>query len=211
MKSLPVFLLALGLTACATSTSPDEAALRQSQARVAPTDAARLGDATARELSHLARFDPDVLETVYPELRALAAALVGASAAAEAGEPVTLPDMAMNTGTDTVPPVPEPMPQPARGSSLLHAVHLASYRREDMAERGWQELQTSHPVLAGLDARLELAHIPDQGDFLRLKAGPFDNAAEARTVCAELEARGQYCRATDFTGRDFGPGANAHE
>ncbi len=209
MKSLPVFLLALGLAGCVTSgPAPDSSGLHP-QARVAATDSARLADATARELAHLARFDPDTLDTVYPELRALAAALVGASAAAEAGETVSMPD----TAPAAAPAASHAgLPPPAvPGMSLLHAVHLASYRREDMAQRGWLELQANHPVLAGLDARLELAHIPDQGDFLRLKAGPFDTAAAAQAVCRQLEASGQYCRATDYTGQALVSDASARE
>ena len=206
MKSLPVFLLALGLAGCVTSGPAPDMSPAQAQARVAPTDSARLADATSRELAHLARFDPDTLDTVYPELRALAAALVGASASAAGGDAVTLPV------TETAAPArPAAAPPAIPGVSLLHAVHLASYRREDMAQRGWQELQASHPVLAGLDARLELAHIPDQGDFLRLKAGPFDTAAEAQSVCRQLQAGGQYCRANDYTGEALLPDASAQE
>lgn len=79
-----------------------------------------------------------------------------------------------------------PPPDMTGGSSLMHAIHLASYRREDMARRGWAELRARYPVLADLDARLELAHIPGQGDFLRLKAGPFDNGGAAREACGAL-------------------------
>ena len=209
MKSLPVFILALGLAGCATSGPAPDSDAGLTQARIAPTDSARLADATARELAHLARFDPDTLDTVYPELRALAAALVGASAAAQSGETVNLPDTTpavapSSVHADTPPPA---MP----GTSLLHAVHLASYRRADMARRGWVELQASYPVLAGLDARLELAHIPEQGDFLRLKAGPFDTAAAAQAVCRQMEASGQYCRTTDYTGDDLASDASARE
>ena len=143
MKSLPVFLLALGLAGCVTSGPAPDMSPAQAQARVAPTDSARLADATSRELAHLARFDPDTLDTVYPELRALAAALVGASASAAGGDAVTLPV------TETAAPArPAAAPPAIPGVSLLHAVHLASYRREDMAQRGWQELQASHPAVS---------------------------------------------------------------
>lgn len=102
-----------------------------------------------------------------------------------------------------------PPPDMTGGSSLMHAIHLASYRREDMARRGWAELRARYPVLADLDARLELAHIPGQGDFLRLKAGPFDNGGAAREACGALSPSGQYCQATDFTGRMLGETAPA--
>ena len=197
MKILPVLIFALVLPACATTGSSGTDTADSPQARVADTQPARLADATARELAHLARFEPQTLERVYPELRALAAALVGVSAETENGEAVEMPM------SDTVPALPAPaVPPPAtEARSLLHAVHLASYRREDMAVRGWEELREAHAVLRDLDARLELAHIPEQGNFLRLKAGPFDSADQARALCRSLEAVGQYCRAVDFTGQ----------
>ncbi len=198
MKLLPVLIFALVLPACATTGSSGTDTADNPQARVADTQPARLADATARELAHLARFEPQTLERVYPELRALAAALVGVSVETENGEAVEMPM------GDTVPALPDaPLPPPPTGAarSLLHAVHLASYRREDMAARGWAELREAHAVLRDLDARLEHAHIPGQGDFLRLKAGPFDSADQAQALCRSLETAGQYCRAVDFTGQ----------
>ncbi|MAK63493.1 MAG: hypothetical protein CMF75_01935 [Maricaulis sp.] len=211
MKSLPVFLIAIGLAGCVTTGSSPDPAAAHAEARIAPTESARLADATARELAHLARFDPDLLDTVYPELRALAAALVGASAAAQTGEAAGLPHAAMAPQVAAPSAMDASGLMPPDGQSLLHAVHLASYRREDMALRGWQELQATYPVLADLDARLELAHIPEQGDFLRLKAGPFDTASAAQAVCRQMEASGQYCRATDYTGQALADGTGAHE
>jgi len=199
MRILPAILIAAAASACATTGSqpgPEAPA----GAAVADTQPARLADATARELAHLARFEPETLDRVYPELRALAAALVGVDAAAP-GEGAALPAPAASGGPshDLAGP-----PDMSGGASLMHAVHLASYRREAMARRGWEELQANHPVLADLDARLELAHIPGQGDFLRLKAGPFDSGAAALEACGALRPSGQYCQAADFTGRTLG-------
>lgn len=196
MRILPAILLAAAVSACATTGGgrDDDASV---EAGVADTQPARLADATARELAHLARFEPETLDQVYPELRALAAALVGLdSLAVEEGRSLGLgPD-----GAEALPPAPDMMD----AQSVMHAVHLASYRREAMALRGWAELQALYPVLAGLDARLEHAHIPEQGDFLRLKAGPFDTGAAALEVCTAVRPSGQYCQATDFSGRPFG-------
>lgn len=205
MKTFPI-LLALGLAACATTGgAPDGAMSGAVEAQVAPTRPAQLADATARELSHLARFEPETLDRVYPELRALAAALVGVSA-----QPNGQPEApALSLPPEAAPPAGADVrqaPQADGAVSLLHAVHLASYRREEMAVRGWVELQAAQPVLAGLDARLELAHIPGQGDFLRLKAGPFDTAAAAQAICEELRASGQYCMAAGFHGRPLDAG-----
>ena len=196
MRILPVLLIAAAASACAT-TGSQPAGPAPVEAAVADTQPARLADATARELAHLARFEPETLDRVYPELRALAAALVGVDAAAP-GEGAALPASAAAAATPQG--LPE-APEMSGGVSLMHAIHLASYRREDTARRGWRELRANHPVLADLDARLELAHIPGQGDFLRLKAGPFDSGAAALEACGALRPSGQYCQAADFTGR----------
>jgi cell division septation protein DedD len=206
MKTLAICLASLTLAACATTGGPSGAASRQDiEARIAPTRPAQLADATARELAHLARFEPDTLDRVYPELRALAAALVGA-AAQPAGQQ-DAPALPVASQPPSPQRTPRRLPDTAGATSVLHAVHLASYRGEETALRGWAELQAAYPVLAGLDARLELAHIPEQGDFLRLKAGPFDTAADARAVCEELQAAGQYCMAAGFAGQPLDSGA----
>ena len=196
MRILPAILFATAVSACATTgwaSDPDALV----EAAVADTQPARLADATARELTHLARFEPETLDQVYPELRALAAALVGLeSLSADEGTMLGLG----TAGSQDLPPAPEF----DDAQSVMHAVHLASYRREAMALRGWAELQALYPVLAGLDARLEHAHIPEQGDFLRLKAGPFDTGAAALEVCTAVRPTGQYCQTTDFSGRPFG-------
>ena len=203
MKHLIVFLTPVLLAGCATLTGgASDTSAPQASAEVAPTRAAQLADATARELSHLARFDPDRLETVYPELRTLAAALVGAEAemhgeAASAGPvPATPRDQTASAGTLAPPPA-----DMLEATSLQHAIHLASYRGEDTARRGWAELQGEYPSLAGLEARLEGVDIPGQGHYLRLKAGPFDTPDAALSACGEIRARGAFCQPVDFTGR----------
>lgn len=195
MKILPVLLIAAAASGCAT-TGSQPSAQAPVEAAVADTQPARLADATARELAHLARFEPETLERVYPELRALAAALVGVDTMA-AGDGPDLPAVPSLAPAENLAAAPDM----SGAVSLMHAVHLASYRREDTARRGWHELRANHPVLADLDARLELAHIPEQGDFLRLKAGPFDSGAAALEACEALRPSGQYCQAADFTGR----------
>jgi len=195
MKRLTVFLTALGVAGCATTTTPTPAVDAASAAAVAPTRNAQLADAMSRELAHLARFDPDAVDAVSPELHALANAVMALNAP---GDAVELPTAPGPVPTD-LPPPPEAM---ADAPSLYHGVHLASYRRTRTAQRGWDELVLEHgDVLAGLEARLSEAEIAGQGTYLRLKAGPFDSAADARAVCQQLMAAGDYCAVVDFSGQ----------
>jgi cell division septation protein DedD len=190
-------LLLLPLAGCATLSSAETEAVAVA---IAPTANARLADATARELAHLARFDPQQIEQVEPELIALAAAL---TARGDGPDPAAMPAAV------------EPAAAPADmvdAPSLQHGVHIASYRLAHNAVAGWQTLQGQYPALAGLQARVEPREIEERGTFLRLKAGPFDNADEARQLCADIEAAGGYCMAGDFTGQGLDRvSSEAHE
>ncbi len=195
MKRLTVFMTALAVAGCATTTTASPGADGATVATVAPTRNARLADAIARELAHLARFDPDAVDAVSPELQALANAVMALNSP---GEAVELP-LAPGPVPSDLPPPPEGMTE---APSLYHGVHLASYRRLETAQRGWDELVLAHgDLLAGLEARVSEADISGQGTYLRLKAGPFDSAAAARAVCQHLMANGDYCAVVDFTGR----------
>lgn len=197
MKTLAVLILGLSLSACASVSLPGseaEPAPPPPQPEVADTLNARLADATARELAHLSRFDPEALDTVQGELRVLAAAL--------AGRAVRPNEDASAMASPEVPPPPPPDLAEAR--SVFHAVHLASYRGHETAAAGWETLHAMFPdVLDGLSARLESVEIEGRGEFLRLKAGPFDTRDEARAACNAIEAAGAYCALSDFTGELF--------
>lgn len=185
-KRLLLLMFPVLLAGCATLSGPEEPEVT---ARVADTRSAQLADATARELAHLARFDPERLTDVEPELRALAAALVGADMTAGTG---------MDTAEATLPAAPEGFEQ---ATSLRHGIHLASYRIEANAIAGWHQLRARFPAtLEARRARLETAEIEGEGAFLRLKAGPYDTRADAEAACAGLEASGAYCLAMDFSG-----------
>jgi hypothetical protein len=138
----------------------------------------------ATELDYRARHDPAALQAVEAEMRALALRMAAPS------EPE---------------PEPEPLaPDPEGGTSLMHAVHLASYRDEGHARAGWQTLQGLFPELLGVrQARLQPADLGSRGVFLRLKAGPFDTAAAAQQACAAIEESGGWCAVTDFTGQSL--------
>ncbi|MBX2830523.1 MAG: tetratricopeptide repeat protein [Rhodospirillales bacterium] len=77
-------------------------------------------------------------------------------------------------------------------ASGSRSVHLASYRNEGQAERGWQILKSRYSQLASLQHGVTRASIPGKGTYYRLMAtGLSDGAASA--LCADLKRRGQFC------------------
>ncbi|WP_417482029.1 hypothetical protein [Maricaulis sp.] len=188
------------LGGCATTgaaTAPEAAAALPP---IAGTQNARLADLAARELDRRARYDPESLAAVAPELRALAQALA---------EPAPGPALAGRVaGGGTLPPAPADM---LDAPSLWHGVHLASYRIYANAVSGWAELQARFPEQLGdREARLAAVTLPGRGDFLRLEAGPYDSLAQAREACAVIERAGAYCMPVEFAGlplADFVPAA----
>ena len=177
------------LAGCATTQTPD---VSFAEPVVAETRVAQLADATARELAHLARFEPDLLEEVGPELRALAMALV-----VSANMPV--PESDPDAPSAVLLPPPADM---AEATSLRHGIHLASYRLLENAQSGWSQLRERHRDLLGaMDARLETTHLDGRGIYLRLKVGPYDNAAAAARACQVFLASEDYCMPVDFSGQ----------
>jgi cell division septation protein DedD len=97
-----------------------------------------------------------------------------------------------------VEPVPQAIPRAAPAPAAhpeAFAVHLASFRTEDRARRGWRQLQQTFPDLLGA-ARLTLerADLGQSGVFQRVLGGPFAERAAAKRLCGALKARAQYCR-----------------
>ncbi|WP_420432046.1 hypothetical protein [Hyphobacterium sp.] len=174
-----ILFLGIGLAGCVTTREEAPAALP-----VAATPAAAIAAHLAQELDYRARHDPAALDSVDAEMRALALRM--------AAPPE--PD-----------PEPEPLaPDPDGGVSLMHAVHLASYREEAHAAAGWRTLQELFPDLLGVrQARLQETDLGSRGVFLRLKAGPFDSAADAADACHAIEESGGWCAVTDFTGQSL--------
>ncbi len=89
----------------------------------------------------------------------------------------------------------ETAPAPASTSKpSSYTLHLASLRTVAGAERQWAELQVAFPaLLGGLPVALAPADLGERGIFQRVLAGSFARRAEARDLCAQLEARDQYC------------------
>lgn len=74
------------------------------------------------------------------------------------------------------------------------AVHLASFRSQKEAERGWAQLKRAHKELLGnLDSEISKIELGSKGTYYRLKAGPLPDKAMAADVCAKLKTRRQFC------------------
>ena len=72
-------------------------------------------------------------------------------------------------------------------------IHLASYRNQTQAERGWLILGSRFAKeLAGLDHEVRRVSVPGKGTFYRLLADGLD-PAKANKICSDLKRRGQYC------------------
>jgi hypothetical protein len=110
------------------------------------------------------------------------------------------PDAESSPEPESAPGGPASAPDLDGSRSLLHAVHVASYRTPEQVREGWDVLSARHVVLSRLEPRMDAADLGERGAYLRLKAGPFDDAAAARAACAEIEAAGDWCQATGFDG-----------
>lgn len=75
-------------------------------------------------------------------------------------------------------------------------VHLGSFRNEDSAKQGWQEIVAQNKTTLGslkqVIRRVELG----QGTFYRVMAGPFNSVSDAEAVCIQLKQANQFCRAS---------------
>ena len=85
--------------------------------------------------------------------------------------------------------------QAAAPSGPNPAIHLASYRSEQAADRGWAQLRRAYRKDLG-DLTHEITRVnlgPGKGVFFRLKAGPLESDAAAKALCRRLKSRRQYC------------------
>lgn len=106
-----------------------------------------------------------------------------------AGTPVNAPS------ADNVAPASAKSGAGSKRSGMQPAVHLASYRSQNAADRGWAQLKRAHQAILG-DLTPEFSKVdmgPGKGIFYRLKVGPLNSDAAAAEVCNKLKLRRQYC------------------
>ena len=102
---------------------------------------------------------------------------------------------------------PPPMPAPkaavsepagadakAKPSGPQPAVHLASYRSQKAADRGWAQLRRAHrALLEGLTPAVAKVDLARKGTWYRLMAGPVESSQAATKLCRKLKSRRQFC------------------
>jgi len=121
-----------------------------------------------------------------PEQRSAASARSATSKAAapSTAKPATAPSEGTATAAETEVTGP--------------VLHLASFRSQDAAKKGWDEavarnsevLKSLRPVIRRVDLGEE------RGVFYRLMIGPFSSLAEAEATCIKLKQNNQFCRAS---------------
>ena len=76
-------------------------------------------------------------------------------------------------------------------------VHIASYRSEASALKGWEEvISKNKALLTGVQPIVRRVDLGDQGTFYRLMAGSYGSMGEAEAACIKLKESGQFCRAS---------------
>jgi cell division septation protein DedD len=99
------------------------------------------------------------------------------------------------------PAKPAPAKPMAKDGSRYFAIHLASYRRQADAVRGWMDLKKRFGgSLKTLEPRIAQTQLGAKGQFLRLKAGPFETWSAANEACEGLRRSGWICTVMDFSG-----------
>ena len=75
------------------------------------------------------------------------------------------------------------------------AIHLASYKSQQAADRGWAQIRRAHTALLG-NLKHEVSQVnlgAGKGIFFRLRAGPLETDAAAAELCQKLKSRRQFC------------------
>lgn len=121
----------------------------------------------------------------------------GTPANAQPGASINNPAAVLQTGRMANQTVPDPadFSNPDADSPIgaggIVAVHLASFKNQELADKGWKEMIGRYPDLAAITPRVTQVTLPDQGTVFRLNAGPFADRAKAQEFCTKL--KGQYC------------------
>ncbi|MCZ4280103.1 SPOR domain-containing protein [Kiloniella laminariae] len=83
---------------------------------------------------------------------------------------------------------------PATSSKGTYAIHLASNKSKESAQKEWTELKNAFPQeTKGLSFQTKQVEVTGKGTFYRVLGAPFTSREAASTVCEELKRKKQYC------------------
>lgn len=82
------------------------------------------------------------------------------------------------------------------------AVHIASYKSREQADRGWAQLRRTYQgQLGNLTPEITSVDLGSgKGTFFRLKAGPLASTGAAKSLCDDLKRQRQYCEPSSLGG-----------
>jgi cell division septation protein DedD len=93
-----------------------------------------------------------------------------------------------------VPQKPAAPPKTAKAANGRYQVQLLAGRNEDEVRSAWTKLKAQNSDLLGsLSPVLAPTRLGDRGTYYRLRAGPLESEAKARSVCDRLSRRGASC------------------
>jgi cell division septation protein DedD len=86
-------------------------------------------------------------------------------------------------------------PEQSRKSGAgKYQVQLLAGRNADEVRSAWAKLKAKNADLLGpLSPTLAPTELSDRGTYYRLRAGPLESEAKARTLCDRLSGRGASC------------------
>jgi cell division septation protein DedD len=114
--------------------------------------------------------------------------------AATTAEPPAAPDERKMPAAAPPPADHPPSPVKATEPASVYQVQLVAVRKREQAEGMWDKLGRKYPdVFAKLEPEIVRADLGNKGVLYRLRAGPLDSEAAARSLCADLKRRKVDC------------------
>jgi cell division septation protein DedD len=114
--------------------------------------------------------------------------------AATTAEPPAAPDERKMPAAAPPPADHPPSPVKAAEPASVYQVQLVAVRKREQAEGMWDKLKSKYPgVFAKLEPEIARADLGNKGVLYRLRAGPLDSEAAARSLCADLKRRKVDC------------------
>ena len=99
-----------------------------------------------------------------------------------------------DAGAKPQPPEKSAPAETAARPTSAYQIQLVAVGKREQAEGMWKKLMSKHPkVFANLEPDIVRADLGNKGVLYRLRAGPIDSEAKARSLCADLRRRKVDC------------------